>query len=123
MFTGCDTFRRPEDDFVLFGEALREIWPARVLKERRPVVDYDARWYDERQFMAIYLSDSVYFCDFFVRPFVALEESVGAGEAIEVNQEEIMEAYLPRYKLPNALHLWLRLIVSFPFVVMRLQLQ
>lgn len=39
--------------------------------------------------MAIYLSDSIYFRDFFVRPFVALEKSVcGTEMAIEVNQED-----------------------------------
>jgi hypothetical protein len=70
-----DCVGRPEDDFAVFGETLREVWSARVLEKGGTMVDAHTGGVRERQLVAIYARNAVHSDYFLLRPLVSFEES------------------------------------------------
>lgn len=89
MFIRLDAIRCPENNFILVGEAFRKVWLARMLEQRRLVINSDARWTRHWQFMPVDLRDAIYLHDLGFRPFIALKET--AEEiGFKVNQASLM---------------------------------
>jgi len=126
MLAGFDDVGRPEHDFASIAEALRNVGPTRMLKERGAVINGDTRWIRKRQFVAIYLGDSINLADLLLRPFVALEEATKERKrnVLRVTRAATStKSNLPRYELRHTIQIGFGLICNIADVVARLKLQ